>query len=169
MTKGHHLLPVDVQEITERIAYGEPLLLILQEAGVSPQDFFKHLDKVPEDKLLFEQARRVAVEMLIDDTQRIYDNIRSRGELEVARAKVGLRQWLAEKIIPATYGTKIQHDVSGTINIKAALGEANQRVLRVIENTPNEVLVLAPTLNGVNPGSEENSDPKNEINPEDLF
>lgn len=133
MGKGCQILPRDVAEIAERVAGKEPLMQVLGELNISPNDFFRHLDQTPADKILFETARRVAVEVLIDECDELYQNVESRLDLERAKARVGFRQWVAEKLVPTTYGTKIQHDHAHTINIKGVLDEAQSRSKDAIE------------------------------------
>lgn len=133
------LVPHDVLIITERVACGEKMLAVLKELGITPLRFFSHLNANPEDKLMFDEARKVAIEVLVDESSELFNQINTKMDLDVAKEKVGLRKWMAEKLISGVYGTKIQHDVSGTINIRAAMGEAKGRLEDALNAKYHEV------------------------------
>lgn len=136
------IVPFQIERISRAIASSTKLKKALNDEGITPLEFFKHLDQNPEDKLLFERSRQIALEMLLDDSMDAYDGPMDKTDLEIAKAKIAHRTWLAEKLIPTTYGTKITHDVNQTINIRHILEEANARV-EAINTTARPVLSLA--------------------------
>lgn len=136
------IVPYQIERISREVASGKKLRTAISEEGITPLEFFKHLDQNPEDKLLFERSRQIALEMLLDDSQGLLENIGDKMDLEVAKATIAHRTWLAEKLIPATYGAKITHDVNQTINITHILAEANNRVANAIPATSRPVVAL---------------------------
>lgn len=134
------IVPMDIRNITKRITEGEKLFKLLKEYEIAPLIFFQHLDKHPEDKLIFERARQISVEILIDELDSEITGALDRFELDKAKVKISHRSWLAEKLIPSTYGQRIEHNVHGQIDIKAVLAEANSRVA-TIKVVPNIIAI----------------------------
>ena len=125
------ILPNDIREIVNEISGGEVKLIdALSDRGIAPLDFFQYLDANPEAKLLFTRAREVAAEMNLDELRGSFKDRRfmAKEELDVIKAKIALGTWFAEKLLPKQYGTKIEHNVNETINIRHIIEEANKRV-----------------------------------------
>lgn len=139
------ITPVQILRITKGIARGGKLLPTLNGEGISPLEFFKHLDNVPEDRALFAKAREVAMEVNLDEAIDLIDSAETKFELEKAKAQLGVRTWFAEKLRPELYGTKIEHNVNQTINIVEILREANARVPGREQALVAEYKVVEPT------------------------
>lgn len=135
------LLPALVRQITKEVSKGARLSAVLSNYDVSPMEFFNYLEENPEDLAMFEKARRVAMEVVVDDLMEAYDNVTDRFELERQKAIVAHRTWMAEKLIPKTYGTRIEHNVNQTINIRAILEQADKRA-GFVETTSRPVPAL---------------------------
>lgn len=122
------IIPQDFKSITIKLTQGAKLFATLKEMHISPLAFFAYLNKNPEAKLEFEQARQIAVEQVLDESISGIDNCRDELALKKQTLKVKTNQWLAEKIIPETYGTRIDVNVHKTIDIRAVLADARARV-----------------------------------------
>jgi hypothetical protein len=162
------ILPIDILSITSRVSKGERLLKVLGDMEFNAIDFFKHLDETLEDKILFNTARKISLELVLDESEDLLDHVENKTDLEIAKAKINLRQWMAEKLIPETYGTKIQHDHKGTINIRAALGEMDERIeagRRLVK--PADIVI--PTVTRNLPEPVQTSNKPEDIDIEDLM
>lgn len=129
-----------LSKVISEVSKGKKLFETLNKQCVSPLEFFDHLNSNPDDKNRFEIARQIAVERLLDGSTDSIDKIRNGLDYDKVSLKLRTAQWLASKLIPKTYGDKIEHNVQGFIDIRAALAEANQRV--VIANTVIDALPL---------------------------
>lgn len=155
------IVPMDIREITTRISKGEKLFRLLRELEIPPIRFFKYLDDHPEDKIIFERARQISVEQMIDEADGHLMSAENKFELEKAKAMTAHRSWMAERLIPSTYGTKVEHNVTH-IDIKTILLEAEGRMIKI----PNQVInAKSVSL----PSAEEKKNDEKELTIEDLM
>ena len=122
------IIPKNINDVTKRMADGETLFDALQSLRIDTIEFFRHLETNQEDKNQFELARQIGVERMVDCISNDIDSAVDKFELDKAIAKTRASQWLAEKIIPKTYGQKLEVNNNVTIDIRGVLALANARV-----------------------------------------
>jgi hypothetical protein len=74
------------------------------------------LGRFPDFEADYERARRHRADNLVDEIIELSDSVRgsdSPAEVNAARLAVTSRQWVATKLLPATYGDRISQEVSG--------------------------------------------------------
>lgn len=118
----------DIDLIINAVCKGEKLFDTLRENHLSPMHFFKYLNEHPETKLKFELARQIVAEQGLEDCIHGIDDILTDLELKKHTLKVRTHQWVAEKLIPQTYGPRVDINVHKTIDIVGVLREADKRV-----------------------------------------
>lgn len=119
-------------KICERLAEGDSLRTICDEEGMpSKATVFRWLAKHPEFETVYARAREVQAEVLADEITTIADDGRNdlmeilnkdgepigwreNGEvLRRSQLRVATRQWIAERMLPHKYGTKIKTELTG--------------------------------------------------------
>lgn len=138
------IIPKNIDDLTKLMAEGESVFSALRSLGIDTIEFFRHLEASQEDKNLFELARSIGVERLVDNITDEITDAADKFELDKAIAKTRASQWLAEKIIPKTYGQKLEVSNNVTIDIRGVLALANARVSSItdaIETKKTEVLL----------------------------
>lgn len=142
------IIPQDFDIILKKISNKGNLRAILNAQGIAVIDFFKHLDKYPEDKIKFETARQIAMEQCVDSMLGLINSARDKFDLDKAALSISTTKWLAEKLIPKTYGQRVDVNVNKTIDIRGILEAADKlvdySVIEVVKNTPliAEVIIL---------------------------
>lgn len=126
------IIPKDFQTILQLLSKQISLKEALSLQGIGMFEFFQHLEKNADDRQLFELARQMSVEQCVDDMLGLIDSANNKLELDKASLKIATTKWLAEKIIPKTYGQKLDIKVEKTLDIRGILEEARQRVQSVI-------------------------------------
>lgn len=117
----------DVDAITISVCRGAKLFPTLKTLGISPLEFFKHLNEDPQAKAEFELARQIATEQMLESVHDGIDGIRTELDLKKVGMKLKANQWLAEKLIPTVYGASVNINVNKTIDIRAVLEDARSR------------------------------------------
>ena len=109
--------PEEEEEIFDRIESGELLRPIAEDLGMTQPSFMRWCDK-PIRSARVKNARRNSALANIEDAER---QLRNAGDpFELAKAdKLGYHlRWKASKANPREYGDKIDHAISGTLNIE---------------------------------------------------
>jgi hypothetical protein len=118
-----------VEDIARATLHGQTINESLKRHKISPLEFWKHLEKYPDDALLFQTARIALIENEVSGMALYIEGAQDKFELDKAIAKNSVTKWLAEKIIPKTYGQKMQVEQHVSIDIKGVLA----RIDSVIE------------------------------------
>lgn len=122
-----------VLSIARRVATGEFVTKILKELQIEPFDFYKSLDSDPELSNSYERARQARTEGLVDEIIEIVD---TEPDSQRARNRADARKWMAGKLIPQTYGDRVDVNVAGVIDLRAAITEAGARLLPMRDQQP---------------------------------
>jgi len=96
-----------IHYIIERIANGESLVKIAKDVGqMSRWTLYIWLKDDPERWRLYQQAREVGADALVDEAQEILDTADHKDSASVASARnrAQFRQWQAEMRNPRTFG-----------------------------------------------------------------
>lgn len=136
------IIPQDFDIILKRISNKGNLRAILNAQGIAVIDFFRYIDKYPEARQEFELARQIAMEQCVDSMLGLIDNARDKFDLDKASLSIATTKWLAEKLIPKTYGQRVDVNVNKTIDIKGILEAADKLVdYSVIEVSKNVIKI----------------------------
>lgn len=137
------LVPQNVRDIVEMTLQGHNLFTVLREKHITPLDFYRYLQKNSEAAELFEHSRQIEIEKLLTEIIPEIDQAECKLDLDKATAKAGVAKWLAEKIIPKTYGQKQEITVNKTIDIRGVLAAIDARVKgnEVIEVQKNTIAI----------------------------
>lgn len=95
-----------------------------QQLGIA--EFFDAVHTHSDLEKLYTDAQSSRAEILVEEIVDISD---MEEDPQRARIRLDARRWYASKMKPKKYGDKIDVNVSGSINIHAALTEARKRVL----------------------------------------
>lgn len=118
-------MPFDPQRCLVLAAEGKSLRQMAQDMGCEPDLIATYRRKSPLFEQQFACARLNGLELLADDLitadQDVTDVMKARLRSENLR-------WLLARRIPHQYGDRLNVDVSGTIDLRAALQDANSRL-----------------------------------------
>lgn len=65
---------------------------------------------------------------MLDKGDELLEAADSKVEVDIAKARIAYRMWLAEKLIPKTYGAQPNTNINVQIDLKAILAEAQGRI-----------------------------------------
>lgn len=122
------ITPTHFAIILREIEKNKNLFTILDSFHISPVEFVKHLAKHPDDADAFNMCRQISVERMLADCTDKLKNSTDRFELDRAIAVFKASQWFAEKIIPKTYGAKLEVQHNVTVDIVGVLKRARSRL-----------------------------------------
>jgi len=98
----------------------------LESLGIKALDFYNFKNLYPDLHSLYLRAREnvgdLEVDRIIDIADTEPDSIRARNMIDV-------RRWMASKLMPRTYGDRLDVNVTGTVDLTAAMAEARNRLL----------------------------------------
>lgn len=103
----------------------------LDTVGLSFTQFYRVLDAFPELSASYSRLKETRVDRLVDETIEIADTEPNPFK---AKVRIEARQWLASKLIPKTYGDRLDLNLQTTVDLRGALEEAKSRSrIRTIE------------------------------------
>ena len=135
------LTPQKLQAVLDMIHEGHTVTESLEKHGVTRKSFNSYRSKNIETEREYVSARESRTEMLIEEIIRIADD--STIDPNRARNMILARQWMASKVMPATYGDKIEVNHKIEASITDALSAARDRLLPLRDLntfTANEVI-----------------------------
>jgi len=116
-----------LESICLEVSMGKTLDLALAQHNITPRAFWTFVTKNPEAKSMFEASRVMALEGIIDSLISGIDSAIDKFDLDKANARARVTQWLAEKLIPSTYGQKLEVQQNVTIDVVEVLRLARER------------------------------------------
>lgn len=116
-----------LEHILKAISENKNFFVTLNNYNISPVEFFQYLSKNPDDAMKFDQVRQIGTEKLLQDCLGAMRDAPDRFQLDKAISMFKASQWFAEKIIPKTYGQRIEVNHNVSPDIKGILEEAEQR------------------------------------------
>jgi len=141
--------------ICDRLAKGETINAICSRGDPTlptAGSFMAWVDTYPEIKSLYEQAKILFVDAIVDQTLTIADTAIDSVR---ARNQIAARQWIASKLHSKKYGDRVQVDIEHKISLTAALESAKNRVLipdsHTINVTPDESTTKTETYKNSGP------------------
>ena len=140
--KGKKMLTEEIGEelIFDDVMAGMPITRLCKKMNVGTRVFYAwlHDKKEPERWSRYQQARKVAAETLVGETLEIADGVKHPEDVPKAKLQTQVRQWLASRYDPDTFGDK-----SGpTVNI--SLGDMHVQALKDITNKAKEIEPIIP-------------------------
>jgi len=142
ITRGIRLdaiTPERIKLVLSRVDAKTDIFDAIRKERLSANAFFLALRKDAELNAFYQDQRKVVIEELLEDARLLLMDADNKIELEKAKANLSYYQWKAEKLIPESYGNKVQIDVNKTVDIRGALEEAKERA-GIIEATYKTVV-----------------------------
>lgn len=122
------ITPQDIYTVLKQLEKGQPFHPTLNLLGISPLSFIRFLEQSPELSQQYKVLRQLITEQDLMTAIAQIDGCESELDLKKISLKIKSHQWLAEKLIPETYGPRVEVNVNKTINIVSVLEEARKRV-----------------------------------------
>lgn len=122
-----------IEKVLDLVESGCPLKKSLKIAGLARATFNRALTSVREFNERYHLAKELNADILVDEALAIAD---SNIDPQVARNRIQIRQWIASKHKPKTYGERIDVNLARQVSIVDAQAEARARLL----NAPLPVL-----------------------------
>lgn len=113
--------------VPARYARGEKIKDIFADLKLQPGDFYALKSRDADLATAYSAAIEARTELLMDETVTISDEDTNPHR---ARNRVQARQFLASRLNRKTFGDQVDVNVSGQIDLRAALSEARARVFR---------------------------------------
>jgi len=125
--------------ICDRIANGESLSHVATEVGVTRSTLSRYVHGLPGAKEELRVAREAGAHALVDAARDILDKLVSpdRDEIALAKAKIELTMWYAERIAQTEFGGQKQQ-----VNVQVNVGSLSLDAMRV--RTVVEARVVEP-------------------------
>lgn len=116
------------QAILDRLAKGESLRSICRDQGMPDEAAVRLWALKDRDgfKAAYHEARNLALDAMADEVIAIADGENSTGDPIRDRLRFDARRWYLSKLAPKRYGDVMRYEVSGGIDLRAAI-EAGQR------------------------------------------
>jgi len=138
-----------IDQVADEVGAGNSVVAVLELFGIAPMEFYRALDKYPEACSRYERARQARAEGLVEEIITIAD---CENDSQKARNRIDARKWYAGKMMPGKYGERIELNVTGQVDLRAAMADATLRLRPVSDQhqvTDAEYAVLpAPTQPG---------------------
>lgn len=122
-----------IEKVLELVEAGCPLKKALTITGLARSVFNRALSSVREFNERYRLAKELTADILVDEALAIAD---SNIDPQVARNRIQIRQWIASKHKPKTYGERIDVNMTQQVSIIDAQTEARARLI----DTPLPVL-----------------------------
>lgn len=108
-------------EVCQRVADGEPLTHICAEPGMPDSStiyqWCAHDVDGMRDRM--DAARRQRALRFADELAALADQVpQTKLEAEWLKTRINTRQWIATKLLPATYGDRVQSEQSGKLTVE---------------------------------------------------
>jgi hypothetical protein len=120
--------------ILEAMGNGTSLKDAAADENVSLWQWWEWCDENPTLAKRYSSARARLAECMVNDMPHIAEN---EADPQRARVKIEARRWVASKWKADTYGDRVDVNVTGQVDLVAAIGEARERALRLgCDQTP---------------------------------
>lgn len=123
----------DFEQILRDLTAGKSLKLALEHLKIEPYAFFQYLSTDNARITRYSLARENKADMLAEE---IIDIADTDPDPNSARIRVETRRWYASKLRPKVYGDKIDVNINQTVDISAALSDAQKRREKLISEIP---------------------------------
>lgn len=149
-----------VEQAIELVARGASLANISKTLNVKLSTLWEAIQRDVSTAAAFERARELRAEAEIDELIEIADT--STNDPKVVRNQLDARKWRITKLKPKKYGDRLQLDVTQTVDVSGALGEAKSRLrsLRDQSNVIDAVVVSESTRSDPRTGDKESPAPQ---------
>lgn len=122
----------DAMCIINEIYEGKSLIEAIGEGRGRRSAFYKLVRDTPELQNIYAQARYFRADLSHDELKSIADD----PDIEPLRARnmIDVRKWSASKMNPEVYGDRVDLNINQTVDIGAALLEAQSRVRPILDH-----------------------------------
>lgn len=148
--------PAAIESVLTLIVEGQLLRQAAKLLNLPESSLYRALHADPELWSSYKRARELGANAMAEQAVDIADN---DTDAKRARNRIMVRQWLAGKLDPKTYGDRLDLNVTQTVDISGALSDARTRVrpLRDQSNVIDAVIVSESTR--CEPGSSDKESP----------
>lgn len=123
------------QQLLDAAAISPRMDDVAKAMGWTTRQLVQRLRNDPALYADFRAAKEIAMDIMVDGLQDVTDR-----ELDVQRARLKSDniKWLAERLAPRQYGVqqRMELNVTGSIDLAAAIAQGNQRLMRDITPSP---------------------------------
>ena len=149
--------PQAIESVLTLVVEGQLLRQAAKLLNLPESSLYRTLHADPELWASYKRARELGANAMAEQAVDIADN---DADAKRARNRIMVRQWLAGKLDPKTYGDRLDLNVTQTVDISGALGEAKSRVrpLRDQSNVVDAVIVSESTRCDPRPSDKESLD-----------
>lgn len=132
-----------LKTLVSEIYEGKPIVKALKEHEVTRYQFYEDLASEPQLSESYARAQLAKAEICAEEIIEIAD---TETDAQIARNKIDARKWYASKMRPDKYGDRIDVNVTNTVDIRAALSEAHNRIRDVIAIKPVQITASVDDL-----------------------
>lgn len=115
-----------VNAVIDDLYEGISLVDSFKRNKVACKSFYQWLDSIPDLAVAYARAEKALSEL---DADQIVNVAFTEENPNTARNKMEALKWRASKRNPKKYGDRIEHNLTGSIDLHAVLKEANERIL----------------------------------------
>jgi hypothetical protein len=114
--------------VVETWSNGGRISDVIKAAGLSIGGFYSILNRYSKVQVAYDQARKIKADRYADEVVAVSDE-----ELDPqrARVKIDARKWVASVYNRALYGDKVDLNLTGALDLRAALTQRQREVLRL--------------------------------------
>jgi hypothetical protein len=129
--------------ICDRLTQGEALIAITSDAGMpSIRSVFRWLEANDRFRREYARARELQAHVMAEKAVAAGDAATPE-DAHAARVRYDAMRWYAGKLLPKTYGDKVQQEHSGTVTLEALVGGSFQKSVErdanaIIEHDPKD-------------------------------
>lgn len=116
-----------IEDVLTLITEGYLLRQASQSLQIPISSLYRYLKSDPETWASYKRAREIGADAIAEYAVEIAD---TELDAKKARNRIQVRQWLASKLDPKTFGDKLDLTVTQTIDLAGAIAEGKARSLR---------------------------------------
>lgn len=123
---SRQITPEIFQQIVNDIYSGQGIIATCEKHNIRYRAFREYVASNPEREAVYELAREARTDLHAEEIITISD---TEPDPQKARNRIDARKWLASKMNPRRYGDRIDLNVSGNLDLTAALEAGKRRAL----------------------------------------
>lgn len=146
--------PAAIEQVLTLVIEGQLLRQAAKLLNLPESSLYRALHADPTLWANYKRARELGANAMAEQAVDIADN---DADAKRARNRIMVRQWLAGKLDPKTYGDRLDLNVTQTVDISGALAEAKARArpMRDQSNVIDAVIVKESITNAAGTGDYE--------------
>lgn len=136
MSKALAIPRDQIDQVIQRVSTGVLMKPAAESLGINYLKLWRIVQSDPELSAAMLRAREAGAEALVAQAMDIADSAENP---HAVRNRINIRQWTAAKHSPRTYGDKLDLNVSGHVDLVAAMDAANGRIVRPVRDQPDAI------------------------------